>query len=52
MKIVHLQTILDLTGIPIVEGGIHNLDNIGDYIYLMGDHCKSAQGGEISAKSV
>ena len=24
IKIVHLQTILDLTGIPIIEGGIQN----------------------------
>ena len=52
IKIVHLQTILNLTGIPIIEGGIQNPVNIGDYIFLMGDHCTSPQEGGISAKSV
>ena len=50
MKIVYLQTISELTGIPLSESEIQNPKNLGDYIHLMGDHCKSAQGGGISAK--
>jgi len=51
LKIVHLQTISELTGIPLSESGIQNPRNLGDYIHLMGDHCKLAQRGGISAKT-
>ena len=37
-------------GIPLSESGIQNLENLGDYFHLIGDHCKSAQEGGISAK--
>jgi len=39
-----------VTGIPLGESGIQNPKNLGDYINLMGDHCKLAQGGGIGAK--
>jgi len=39
-------------GILLGESEIQNLGNLGDYIHLMGDHCKLAQGGGISAKLV
>ena len=52
LKIVHLQTILELTVIPLGESRIQNPKNLGDYIHLMGDHCKSTQGGGISVKTV
>jgi len=41
-----------LTGIPLGESKILNLGNLKDYIHLMGDHYKLAQGGWISAKSL
>ena len=50
LKIVHLQTISELTSISLSESRIKNPENLEDYIHLMGDHCKSAQGGGISAK--
>ena len=50
LKIVHLQTISELTSISLSESRIKNPENLEDYIHLMGDHCKLAQGGGISAK--
>ena len=52
MKILHLQTISKLTGIPLVERGIQEPKNLGDYIHLMKEHCKVSQGGGISAKTL
>ena len=49
---MHLQIISEITGILLGESGIQNLRNLGDKIHLIGDHCKSAQGGLISAKMV
>ena len=50
MKVLHLQTISELTGIPIVKRGTQESENLGNYIHLMGEHCKVPQGGGISAK--
>jgi len=52
MKILHLQTISELTGIPLVERGIQEPKDLGNYIHLMGEHCKVPQRGGISAKSL
>ena len=52
LKIIHLQTISEITGITLGESRIQNPENLGDYVHLMGDHCKSTQGGGISAKTV
>ena len=51
LRIVYLQTTPELMGIPLGDSGIQNPKNLGDYIHLMGDHCKSYRG-RISAKSV
>ena len=50
MKILHLQTISKLTGIPIVERGTQEPGNLENYIYLTREHCKEPQEGGISAK--
>ena len=39
MKILHLQTISELKGIPIVERRTQEPGNLGNYIHLMGEHC-------------
>jgi len=52
MKILHLQTISELTGIPIVERGTQESGNLENYMYLMEEHCKVPQGGGISAKTI
>ena len=44
MKILHLQTISELTGIPLVERGTQEPKNLGNYIHLMGEHCKVLNG--------
>ena len=44
MKILHLQTISELTGIPLVERGIQEPKDLGNYIHLMGEHCKVLPG--------
>jgi len=49
---VHLRTTSELTSTRIGESGIQNPEKLGDYIHLMGDHYKSAQGGGISVKLV
>ena len=52
MKILHLQTISELTSILIVERGTQELGNLRNYIHLMGEHCKVPQGGGINAKTI
>ena len=52
MKILHLQTISELTGISIVERWTQEPRNLGNYMHLIGEHCKVPQGGGISAKTV
>jgi len=52
IKIVNIQTISDLTSILIIESENQNLGNLWDYMFLMGYHCKSSEGGGISAKTV
>ena len=50
MKILHLQTISGLMGIPLVERRAQEPGNLGDYIHLIGEHCEVPQGCGISAK--
>ena len=52
MKILHLQTISELTGIPIMKSGIQEPGNLENYIHLIGEHCEVPEGGGISAKIV
>jgi len=52
MKILHLQTISELMGIPIVVRVAQEPRNLGNYIQLIGKHCKVPQGGGIRAKTV
>ena len=37
LKIMHLQPISELTGVPLGESEIQNPGNLGDYIHLIGD---------------
>ena len=50
MKILHLQIISELTGILLIERGIQEPGNLGDYIHLMGEHCKIPPWGGIITK--
>ena len=50
MKILHLQTISELTDIPLVERWTQESGNLGNYIHLMGEHCKVHQGVVLAPK--
>ena len=50
MKILHLQIISKRTGIPLVERGVQEPGNLGDYIHLIGEHCKVPQGVVLVSK--
>ena len=50
MKILHLQTISELTGILTVERGTQEPGNLGNYINLMREYCKIPQGVALALK--
>ena len=51
-RILHLQTISKLTGIPIVADGNQNPRTLNEYMFLMCNYYRPAQGGEINAKTI
>ena len=51
MKILHLQIISELTDIPLVERCTQESGNLGNYIYLLGEHCKVHQGIVLAPKN-